>query len=386
LGYLQEYRIGLLFSTTGSYGVVARSMLNGALLALKELNGEAPGGATFVPVVADPGGSIERYADLCRDLLCSGIKHIVGCYTSSSRKEIIPLIEKHDALLWYPSHYEGFETSNNVIYTGASPNQHIMPLIDHMLARYGSRVVCLGSNYIWAWENNRIMRETILLRGGSVPLERYIAIGEIDFSTIIGEIMSIRPNFVFNTLIGTSAYSFFKQFREQCAAAGINQTGEIPVASCSLSEPELQAIGPDAVDGHISSSVYFSSVATPENDAFLEAYARSYPDGPSVSADAEASFVAAKLLGLSIRSVGSDNVRQVRSDVVKLRVKAPQGEVFIDPDTLHAYLTPRIGRSNRNFCFDVLLEARAPVQPDPYLLRYSPRFTLDQPARLRLVQ
>ena len=81
-----------------------------------------------------------------------------------------------------------FETASNVIYTGAAPNQHIMPLIDHMAARYGSRVICIGSNYIWAWENNRIMRESIILRHGSVPLERYVAIGEVEFCSIIDEI------------------------------------------------------------------------------------------------------------------------------------------------------------------------------------------------------
>lgn len=361
-------------------------MLNGSMLAIGELNNETTSRVNFEPVIANPGGNIENYSRLCRDMLVSGIKHIVGCYTSSSRKEIIPLIEKYDALLWYPSHYEGFETASNVIYTGAAPNQHIMPLIDHMAARYGSRVICIGSNYIWAWENNRIMRESIILRRGSVPLERYVAIGEVEFCSIIDEILSIRPDFVFNTLIGTSAYSFFRQFRERCLQAGIVQTATIPIASCSLSEPELEAIGPEAVDGHISSSVYFSSIDSRENLAFLGAYARSYPDGPAPSADAEASYVAAKLLGLSIRSAGSENVRAVKSSVVNLRLKAPQGEVFIDADTLHAHLTPRIGRSNKNFRFDLLREAAAPIRPDPYLLRNSSRFALDQPPRLRLVQ
>jgi ABC-type branched-subunit amino acid transport system substrate-binding protein len=383
----QSYRIGLLFSTTGSYGVVAQSMLNGAILALEQSNHEQAGALVLEPVIADPGGKLEYYPELCSHLLRDGILHIVGCYTSSSRKEIIPLIEKHDALLWYPSHYEGFETSSNVIYTGAAPNQHIMPLIDHMLARHGNRVVCLGSNYIWAWENNRIMRETILTRGGSVLFERHVPVGETDFTAIILEIIGRRPAFVFNTMIGTSAYAFFRQFRALCAAHEIDQAAAIPVASCSLSEPELEAIGGEAVAGHISSSVYFSSVQSAENAAFLRSYGARFPAGPVASADAEASYIAARLLAKALAAARTDNVKAVQKAVVGIKLKAPQGEVCIDPETFHAHLTPRIGLSNANRRFDVLREAFAPLPPDPYLLANSPRFSFDQPAsRLRLVR
>ncbi len=361
-------------------------MLNGALLAIEEFNA-GQSGITLDPVIANPGGRLERYQSLCTGLLADGIRHIVGCYTSSSRKEIIPLIEKHDALLWYPSHYEGFETSGNVIYTGASPNQHIVPLIEHMVARHGDRVVCLGSNYIWAWENNRIMRETILTRGGTVPFERYVPVGETDFASIIEDILALQPAFVFNTLIGTSAYAFFTQFRARCAELGIDQAADCPVASCSLSEPELEAIGGDAVAGHISSSVYFSSIRSAENARFLGAYEGRFPGGPVASADAEASYIAARLLGGALAEAGTDNVKAVRAAVVKLRLRAPQGPVRIDPDTLHAWLTPRIGVSNALGRFDIVREASAPAAPDPYLLDNSPRFVFDRPSsRLRLVR
>ena len=107
-----------------------------------------------------------------------GLVHVVGCYTSSSRKEVLPLFEKHDGLLWYPSHYEGFESSDNVVYTGAAPNQHIVPLAEHLLRHYGTSAYCLGSNYIWAWENNKIMREAVQSAGGTVLAERYVPVGE----------------------------------------------------------------------------------------------------------------------------------------------------------------------------------------------------------------
>jgi len=246
------YRIGVMFSTTGSYSVVARSMLNGAQLALAEINaGDGP--IALEPVVVNPAGDLAQYRALARDLLGSGIRQVVGCYTSSSRKEVIPCFEKFDGLLWYPSHYEGFESSDNVIYTGAAPNQHVLPLVDYLASRVGKRAFCVGSNYIWAWENNRIFREALSARGGSVLAERYLSVGDTEFDQVIAAILEQRPDFVFNNLIGTSAYAFFRAFRAACRAAGIDQANDIPVASCTLSEPELQEIGTEAVDGHLSS-------------------------------------------------------------------------------------------------------------------------------------
>lgn len=369
------FQVGVMFSSTGPYSVVARSMLNGALLALEELNGDPDFPVELVPVVADPGGELARYPACAAELLAGRtVRHVVGCYTSSSRKEVIPLFEKHDALLWYPSHYEGFESSDNVVYTGAAPNQHIVPLLDHLLAQCGRTAWCIGSNYIWAWENNRILRQAVAGQGGSVAAERYFAVGETDFSRVIEQILETRPSFVFNTLIGESAYQFLRDFRAMARDRGIDQAREIPVASCSLSEPELEAIGGDAVDGHLSSSVYFSSIASAANRAFVQAYRKRFPEGPVMSADAEASYVAMGLLARALAQAGSDDIARVKSAVTRLRLQAPQGEVWMDEDTFHAYLTPRIGRSNGNAQFDIIMEAAQPVRPDPYLVWNSSRY------------
>jgi ABC-type branched-subunit amino acid transport system substrate-binding protein len=141
---LQNLRLGYLFSSTGSYELVARSMLNGALLAAEEINASGLG-IRLEPSVLNPGGNLSQYSALAAKLLKHEIRHVVGCYTSSSRKEVIPLFEKHDALLWYPSHYEGFESSTNVIYTGAAPNQHVLPLVEYLIQHHGHRAFCVGS-------------------------------------------------------------------------------------------------------------------------------------------------------------------------------------------------------------------------------------------------
>jgi urea transport system substrate-binding protein len=380
-----RFRIGVLFSETGPYGAVSRAMRNGALLAFDEL-ARSDGRLAFEPVVVDPAGNPARYAELSAALLAQGIRHVVGCYTSSSRKDVIPLFEKHDGLLWYPSHYEGFESSPNVVYTGAAPNHHILPLISYLLTHVGKRAYCVGSNYIWAWENNRILREGLAGAGGAVIAERYLAVGETDHSKVIQAIVEARPDFVFNTLIGTSAYTFFRDLREACAANGIDQAREIPIASCSLSEPELAEIGIGAMDGHLSSSVYFSSISSAANRRFVQAYRQMMPHCPQVSADAEASYIAVKLLARSIAAAGSEDVAAVRQAVSAQRLDAPQGAVWIDGQTQHAFLTPRIGRSTITGEFDVIYAAREPVMPDPYLVQTTPRYaTAGQRPKLRVV-
>ena len=187
--------LGILISSDGPYSVVSKSMLCGALLAIEETHAERCG-VVFEPTFGNPAGELSRYSLIASEMLSAGIRHVVGCYTSSSRKDIIPLFEKADALLWYPSHYEGFETSANVIYTGAVANQHLLPLVAYLLQRFGKKAFCVGSNYIWAWENNRILREVISPAGGIVLAERYFPVGCTQFGDIIETILATRPSFV----------------------------------------------------------------------------------------------------------------------------------------------------------------------------------------------
>jgi len=364
----REYPIGLLFSTTGSYGTIGRSMLNGAKLAVEQINGDRDFGIRLAPVARNPGCDLNGYAPAVEDMIASGIRNIIGCYTSSSRKEVIPVFEKRDALLWYPTHYEGFESSANVIYTGAAPNHHMLPLVDYFTRHIGRRVFCVGSNYIWAWESNRVLREELALRHGTVVGERYFAVGETDFDGIMQSIFTAEPDIVFNSLIGESAYAFFRAFRAACRRRGVDQARRYPVASCNLSEPELDCIGPDAVAGHLSSSVYFASIDTPENRRFVEKYNAAFAEDKAPSAEAEAAYTAVFLLAQSLREASSDAMQDVKLSAARQRLAAPQGEVVIDPATFHAYLTPRIGRSRSDGQFDIVYDAGCPVAPDPYLI------------------
>jgi ABC-type branched-subunit amino acid transport system substrate-binding protein len=380
-------RIGLLFSTSGPYATIGCAMRNGALLAIDEINTDPTFQFTLEPIEANPEGRNTNYAEMaCRMLTTERLVHVVGCYTSSSRKEVLPHFEKYDGLLWYPSHYEGFESSEHVIYTGAAPNQHIVPLAEYLLKNCGTRAYCLGSNYIWAWENNKIMREAVYAAGGAVLAERYFPVGELDFDAIIAQIIDSRPNFVFNTLIGISAYAFFRAFRRAVEARGIDQPRVFPVASCSLAEPELIEIGPAACAGHVGSSVYFESIKTATNLAFVAAYKRHFPRAGPTSADAEASYLAVHLLARAVRRARSADPFAVRAALPHVTINAPQGEVRVDRDNRHCYLTPRIGVSNAAGGFDIIYEAAHPVRPDPYLVWQESKSAGMRPPGLRVVK
>lgn len=365
---LPNVKVGLLFSLSGPYSSVSRAMAAGAGLAADEINSSGAYGFTIEMEHIDPKGELPQYMAATRHFLGeAGLKHVVGCYTSSSRKEIIPLFEKHDALLWYPSHYEGFETSENVVYSGAAPNQHIIPLAKYLLGQSRKRGWFIGSNYIWAWENNRIMREALSSStGGEVVGERYFPVGDTDVDDVVRQIIADRPDFIFATLIGDSLYAFLEKLRLEAAGAGVDQPAEMPVVSCSLSEAELPFI-PEANDGHIVSSVYFSTIETAENNSFTRAWSGRFAEMGEASCDTEATYFTIYLLAEAIRKAGTDAFEAVREAVRGLEFAAPQGRIRIDPDNLHCRMRPRIGRSRRDGTFEIVYASPVPVNPDPYL-------------------
>lgn len=366
---LEKIPVGLVFSITGPYSAVASAMLNGALLAIDEVNADKTYDFALEPSFVDPAGRLAGYRGACaRMLKHDQVRHIVGCYTSSSRKEVIPCFEKYDGLLWYPSHYEGFETSSNVIYTGAAPNQHLIPLAKFMMKAHGKRAYCVGSNYIWAWENNRILREILTAKGGDVVSEKYIPVGSQDVDHLITDIVRHHPNFIYSTLIGDSRYAFVKAYQELGKRNPAFQTDRVPITDCSLSEPELLRIGPEASPGLIASSVYFQSIESDRNDRFIASYQARFGGQSITSADAEASYISVLLLANAIRKAGTTGIDAIRRAAMGSGIDAPQGRVTIDADNAHCYLTPRLARARDDRRFEIFAEAPAPVRPDPYLV------------------
>ncbi|TVP45312.1 MAG: aliphatic amidase expression-regulating protein [Halomonas sp.] len=359
--------VGILFSTQGPYATVGRAMRDGAMLALEEVNQDKRFPFELVPLVRDPEGDTANYDAHVRSLLRhEGVKHVIGCYTSSSRKEVIPIFEKYDGLLWYPSHYEGFETNNNVIYTGAVQNQHVLPLMDYVLTHITRDIYFVGSNYVWAWENGRIIRELTKSHGGRILAERYLQVGDLDVARIIEEVHEKRPAFIMNMLIGESSYAFYRAFAK--ARAENPALRKSVVGSCTLCEPELAEIGPKACSGHLASSVYFSTVDTTANTKFVTRYRKRYGSHALPSADAEASYNTVHLLARALSGADSVDIDRVKKALHEVSFQAPQGLVRIDPESNHSYLTVRLGMSCEDATFRVISETEAPIRPDPYLV------------------
>lgn len=362
----ETVHIGVLYSLTGPYGLVGREMLNGLTLAVEQVNSSPDFDFQFTPLVFDPGGELENYQEHCELLIRDkAVRHIVGCYTSASRKQVLPVVERYDRLLWHSARYEGFENSDNVIYVGAAPNQHIVPLARHMIENLGTSVYCVGANYLWTWETNRVLQEIVSAAGGGIIAKRLLPLWDTEIGHIVREIVERRPPIIFNTLVGEASYRFYRDLHRALAR---HRDGPRPqILSCSLCEPELRLIGPRASVGHITSSVYFSSIDTPENRIFVRRYREMFGGTNLPSVDAEASYLCGLLLARAIRRAGSTEVQAVRDAARKDELNAPQGLVKIDPENNHCYLTPRLARSRAGFSFEILDTAAAPAKPDPYL-------------------
>ena len=196
-----------------------------------------------------------------------GCRHVIGTVTSQARKDVIPVVEKHDAQLWYVCPYEGFEANPNVIYTGACPNQHLLPLFEHMLPAFGRRVYLAGANYIWGWEMNRLAREIVMEAGGEIVGERCLPIGDTDVDRLVAEVAARRPDFILSNMLGPSNHAFLRAMQELGRRDPAFRPERCPVVSCDLTECELPEIGLGVADGQLAAASYFDSLDTPANRA-----------------------------------------------------------------------------------------------------------------------
>ena len=368
----QRIDIGILYSRSGNYQLLSDACRAGAMSAIAAVNRDPALGIEFVPVERDPEGQVERYAPLCEEILRdSGARHVIGCITSWSRKEVIPVLEKTGGTLWYACPYEGFETNDHVVYMHACPNQHLVPLLGHVVPRFGADAFLVGSNYIWGWETNRVARDLVGDAGGRILGERYLPLGDTDVSRLIDEIRATRPNFILNHLIGPSSYAFFAAYDALARQDPHFAAASCPILSCNLTEIELPAIGA-AAEGHIAVGPYFHDRAKPWPSPATE---------PAFTSRPSSFFAAAysAVLVLADRLAADAGATRRIPDFAGRRFATPFGEIAIDPQTQHASLPIRIGRV-RDGGFDVVEESAQRVDPDPYLSRYDPARIFPRPS------
>jgi branched-chain amino acid transport system substrate-binding protein len=276
----EQWRIGVLYSRAGVTSVTESEHFFGTVLAIEEIN--AAGGVAgrlLDPVVYDPKGDADEYRRLATRMLQEDdVTVIFGCSTSSSRKAVLPVIERNNALLWYCSIYEGFEYSPNVIYTGAVPNQNSLQLAAWLLRNVGRRFFLVGADYIYPRESNRIIRDIVEDHGGEVVDEVYLPsdADPASLKTVIDEIESVGPDVVFSTLIGRGARTFYKLYRER----GFDPTRH-PIASLTMTEGEIRMIGPELCGGHIVSASYVNTLDNESNRRYLNAWRARFGDEPA---------------------------------------------------------------------------------------------------------
>lgn len=364
-----SWTVGVLFSQSGVTGYVEQSQLQGTLLAIEEVN--AAGGVLgrpIQPIIYDPGSEPEGFRRYATKLLAEdGVSVIFGCCTSRCRKPVLPLVERRNGVLFYPTIYEGFEYSPNVIYTGAAPNQSSIQLARYLTAHYGKRFCFVGSDYVYPREANRVMRELVEDEGGTVLDEIYVDIHAPAeaFGPIARRIVALGPDIVFSTVVGVSTAHFY----EACAQAGLD-SARMPIASLTTSEAEVALMQRAAAVGHITAATYFQSIDTPENRRFVDAYQRRFGRQARTNMSAEAAYFTVHIFARGLAMVGTMDPDRLIPAILGLRLQAPQGLVSIDPENNHACLWPRIGRVNDDGLFDIIDEAHHAVRPDPYLVSY----------------
>jgi branched-chain amino acid transport system substrate-binding protein len=376
-GTLDPIRIGVLYSRSGVTSAVETTQLQATILAAEEIN-RAGGvsGREIELVCLDPQCQPRLHADLAEQLILEHrVRIIVGCYMSSTRKAVIPIVERHNALLFYATPYEGFEYSRNVIYTGAAPNQNTLPLAGFMLTQFGSRVSMIGSDYVCPYESNRVMSDLILERGGEKVDETYLSL-DAPWESYLDAAKRIKqrsPDFIFSTVVGEGIPHLYRAF----AHVGLDPY-RMPIASHMTSEAEIAVMGNELAQGHITSAAYFQSIDTAANRGALARYQTRFGDDQPTNMCWEAAYFQMHLLADAIRRVGAEDPTLLLRVLPGLEFEAPQGRVRIDEHNNHTYLHPLIGRVNAQGRFDIIGRAPERVKADPYVVSHiTPEWTAE---------
>ena len=366
----EPWRVGVLFSHSGFMSVIEETQLHGTLLAIEEINASGGvNGRELIPVIYDPASESAAFGHYAKRLMIEDrITTIFGCYTSSSRKAVLPVVERLNGLLWYPTLYEGFEYSPNIIYTGSSPNQNTVALINYLVATHGNRFYLIGTDYCYPRRTNRIVRDLVCGQGGSIVAEEYLDFdaGPNDIRPIINALRDRKPDVIFSTVVGSGTSNFYRAYR----AAGFDPTS-LPIASLTTSEAEVAEIGTEAAEGHITAAPFFETLSSPAAKRFVGSFKDRYGADAPVTAAAEAAYFQVHLAMRAVAKCGSDDPDQVLINLRDAELDAPQGRVRIDSETNHTWLWPRIARIDRQGRFQVVWNPGVRIKPDPYCVVQS---------------
>ena len=360
-------KVGILHSLSGTMSISEVSVKDATLLAIEEIN--AAGGIMgkmIEPIIEDGASDWPTFAEKARKLIQQDqVAVVFGCWTSASRKAVLPVFEELNGLLFYPVQYEGLESSPNIFYTGAEPTQQIIPGVDFLMNELGAKkIYLLGSDYVFPRTANLIIKAQLEAAGVELAGEEYVPLGGTEFSTIISKIQEAAPDAIFNTLNGDSNVAFFKQFKD----AGYTPE-TLPVISVSVAEEEVRGIGAENIAGHYTAWNYYQTTATPENEKFVAAYKAAYGDDRVTADPIEAGYFGVYVWKALVEAAGSTDVAAVTgaADASEIEIAAPGGVIKVDGETQHMYKTVRIGQIGADGLITEVWASEGPVKPDPFL-------------------
>lgn len=361
-------KVGILHSQTGTMALSESSLRDAELMAIEEIN--AAGGVLGRPIEAVVEDPRSREADLfprkARKLLLEDkAAAVFGCWTSVSRKAVLPIFEEHNGLLFYPGTYEGNESSPNIVYTGAAPNQQILPAVDWLLSPAGGskrRFFHIGSDFAFTRTAALIITKQLQSKGLAPVGDVYLELGHKDFKTIVQEIKKANPDVIFSTINGDSNVYFYNELANQ----GITPD-KIPVVATCVAEDEMRSLLPSRVKGHLAAFAYFQSLNRPQNKEFVARFKAEYGWDRVTTDTIEAAYYQVYLWKLAVEKAGSFDVDKVREAFRGgIEFDAPNGKVKVDPKTQHTYLSFRMGRVRDDRQFDVIYESPTWIEPEPY--------------------
>ncbi|MDR2612043.1 MAG: urea ABC transporter substrate-binding protein [Deltaproteobacteria bacterium] len=322
-------KVGVLHSLSGTMAISETTLKDAVLMLIEDQNKKGGVlGKKLVPVVVDPASEWPLFAEKAQDLLTrEKVAVVFGCWTSVSRKSVLPVFEEHNGLLFYPVQYEGQESSKNVIYTGAAPNQQAIPAVDYLLDQGVKRFVLAGTDYVFPRTANKIVEAYLLSKGIKQEdiLVNYTPFGHSDWQSIVAEIKRFGATglktAVISTINGDANVPFYKELAAQ------NITAEsIPVMAFSVGEEELSGVDTKPLVGHLAAWNYFQSVESPANEVFIQSWKEYIKDPKRVTNDPmEATYIGFNLWVKAVEKAGTTDVDQVLKAIVGLETQNLSG-------------------------------------------------------------
>ena len=366
-----EVIVGQLHSATGTMAISETGSIQAERLAIEQIN--AMGGVLGrqIKIIQEDGASDwPTFAEKSKKLLVNDrVAAVFGCWTSASRKAVLPIFEKENGLLYYPTFYEGLEQSKNVIYTGQEATQQIIYGLDWGAKEKKAKTFFLvGSDYIWPRTSMKIARKHIesVAKLGKVVGEEYYPLGNTNFNSLINKIKVAKPDCIFAAVVGGSNVAFYKQLK----AAGITGDKQF-LLTLSVTEDEMTGVGGENFAGFYSSMKYFQTLDNENNKKFVEAFKAKYGKDAVIGDVTQAGYLGPWLWKAAVEKAGSFDVDKVVAASPGIELKtAPEGYVKVHQNH-HLWSKSRIAMGNKDGTFKVVAESPNLIEPDPFPKGYQ---------------